>query len=96
MPVSIANWIRFRLEPNSPDLPSFFPVSLAHSVDAIVQTGAFDSVLVVDKLSSTEHPPAAMRTVGVLVQCSNRNVVGIIHSSWYDLQIGDFFELAVG
>jgi hypothetical protein len=49
-------------------------------VDAIVQTRPFDGILVVRKLSRARHPPAAVRTVRVLVQKCDRNIVAIVHS----------------
>jgi len=52
--------IAIGFKPNRPNLPGFFAMTVAQSVNAIVQTGALDRVLVIDKFASTEHSPAAL------------------------------------
>jgi len=86
LPVGFFNQVRLAnqaiaiaLEPDGPHLPGFLAVVATQGMNPVMQASAFQGVLVVDKFPSTKHAPAAVRTVGVLVEGGDGNVVDFMH-----------------
>ena len=71
--------VAIALEPHRPHLPGVVALVATQGMDAIVQAGAFEGVLVVDELPSAEHAPAAVGAVGVLIEGGDRDIVSLGH-----------------